>query len=72
MLGIDDFAPLDEVNVAYKRLSLVYHPDKTKGMREEQQQDYETIFISVKNAHLVLGDQATRRQYDKDRDQDDD
>ena len=28
-------------------------------------QDYETIFISVKNAHLVLGDQATRRQYDK-------
>ena len=29
-------------------------------------QDYETIFISVKNAHLVLGDQATRRQYDKE------
>ena len=29
-------------------------------------QDYETIFISVKNAHLVLSDQATRRQYDKE------
>lgn len=29
-------------------------------------EDYETIFISVKNAHLVLSDQATRRQYDKE------
>ncbi|CAK8991410.1 Hsp70-Hsp90 organizing protein 3 (AtHop3) [Durusdinium trenchii] len=70
VLGIDEYEPLDEVNRAYKRLSLVYHPDKTKGMSSQQQQDYETIFISVKNAHLVLGDQATRRQYDKDRDHD--
>ncbi|CAE7468321.1 sti1 [Symbiodinium sp. CCMP2592] len=70
ILGIDEYAPLDEVNRAYKRLSLVYHPDKTKGMSAQQQEDYETIFISVKNAHLVLGDQPTRRQYDKDRDQD--
>ncbi|CAL1128915.1 unnamed protein product [Cladocopium goreaui] len=75
VLGIEEYAPLDEVNRAYKRLSLVYHPDKTKGMTQQQQQvrvirDYETIFISVKNAHLVLGDQATRRQYDKDRDYD--
>ncbi|CAE7322090.1 dnaJ [Symbiodinium natans] len=70
ILGIDEYAPLDEVNRAYKRLSLVYHPDKTKGMTAQQQEDYETIFISVKNAHLVLGDQPTRRQYDKDRDQD--
>ncbi|CAE7631580.1 sec63 [Symbiodinium necroappetens] len=70
ILGIDEYAPPDEVNRAYKRLSLVYHPDKTKGMSAQQQEDYETIFISVKNAHLVLGDQPTRRQYDKDRDQD--
>ncbi|CAJ1432875.1 unnamed protein product, partial [Effrenium voratum] len=70
VLGIEEYAPLDEVNRSYKRLSLVYHPDKTKGMSVQLQQDYEIIFISVKNAHLVLGDQATRRQYDKDRDQD--
>eukprot|EP00931_Biecheleriopsis_adriatica_P106945 TRINITY_DN812_c0_g1_i6.p1 TRINITY_DN812_c0_g1~~TRINITY_DN812_c0_g1_i6.p1 ORF type:complete len:1229 (-),score=264.06 TRINITY_DN812_c0_g1_i6:40-3726(-) len=70
VLGIEEYAPLDEVKRAYKRLSLVYHPDKTKGMTDEQQQDYEMIFISVKNANLVLGHQATRRQYDKDRDYD--
>ena len=92
VLGIDEYEPLDEVNRAYKRLSLVYHPDKTKGMSSQQQQecpiqcfqltecrlrpqaassshpclpsklmqDYETIFISVKNAHLVLGTHLRR------------
>lgn len=39
VLGIEEYAPLDEVNRAYKRLSLVYHPDKTKGMTQQQQQD---------------------------------
>lgn len=37
VLGIEEYAPLDEVNRAYKRLSLVYHPDKTKGMTQQQQ-----------------------------------
>eukprot|EP00913_Durusdinium_trenchii_P004354 g4036.t1 len=39
VLGIDEYEPLDEVNRAYKRLSLVYHPDKTKGMSSQQQQE---------------------------------
>eukprot|EP00930_Biecheleria_cincta_P045158 TRINITY_DN31131_c0_g1_i1.p1 TRINITY_DN31131_c0_g1~~TRINITY_DN31131_c0_g1_i1.p1 ORF type:complete len:1233 (-),score=237.32 TRINITY_DN31131_c0_g1_i1:168-3830(-) len=70
VLGVEEHAPLGEVKRAYKRLSLVYHPDKTKGMTAEQQEDYQTIFISVKNANLVLSDQSTRRQYDRDRDHD--
>lgn len=39
VLGVEEHAPLDEVNRAYKRLSLVYHPDKTKGMAKQQQED---------------------------------
>lgn len=39
VLGVEEHAPLDEVNRAYKRLSLVYHPDKTKGMSKQQQED---------------------------------
>mmetsp|Transcript_98552 Transcript_98552/g.279280 ORF Transcript_98552/g.279280 Transcript_98552/m.279280 type:complete len:1199 (+) Transcript_98552:93-3689(+) len=70
VLGIEELATLEEVKAAYKKLSLVYHPDKTKALPPDQQQDYATIFIAVKNAYLVLTDQPTRRQYDRDRDHD--
>merc|ERR1719436_1618604 len=55
---------------SYKKLSLVYHPDKTAGLDAEQKEEYAGIFIELKNAYLTLGDQATRRQYDRDRDRD--
>jgi len=71
ILGLDDeYASNENVKAAYKKLSLIYHPDKTKGLDKEQQEAYATVFISVKNAYLVLGDQATRRQYDRERDHD--
>jgi len=70
VLGIDEFATLEEVKKAYKKLSLVYHPDKSTGLSQEQKDEYAGIFIELKNAYLTLNDQATRRQYDKDRDKD--
>eukprot|EP00449_Zooxanthella_nutricula_P047789 CAMPEP_0198589750 /NCGR_PEP_ID=MMETSP1462-20131121/134785_1 /TAXON_ID=1333877 /ORGANISM="Brandtodinium nutriculum, Strain RCC3387" /LENGTH=585 /DNA_ID=CAMNT_0044321271 /DNA_START=18 /DNA_END=1772 /DNA_ORIENTATION=+ len=70
VLGLDDYASLDEVKKAYKKLSLVYHPDKTAGLSAEQKEEYSGIFMELKNAYLTLGDQATRRQYDRDRDRD--
>jgi len=70
VLGIDEYAALDEVKKAYKKLSLVYHPDKTSGLSPEQKEEYAAIFIELKNAYLTLGDQATRRQYDRERDRD--
>eukprot|EP00438_Fugacium_kawagutii_P016919 Skav236276 [mRNA] locus=scaffold2289:158981:160300:+ [translate_table: standard] len=56
---------------AYKKLSLVYHPDKTAGMGAEQKEEpvaqnakvYAAIFIELKNAYLTLSDNPTRRQY---------
>ncbi|CAK9026113.1 unnamed protein product [Durusdinium trenchii] len=68
VLGIDEYAPLEEVKKAYKKLSLLYHPDKTSGLTKEEAEERAGVFIEIKNAYLVLGDQATRRQYDRDRD----
>ncbi|CAE7816956.1 STIP1 [Symbiodinium sp. CCMP2592] len=70
VLGIDEFSTLEEVKKAYKKLSLVYHPDKTSGLSTEQKEEYAAIFIELKNAYLTLGDNPTRRQYDRERDRD--
>jgi DnaJ-class molecular chaperone len=58
------------VKKSYKKLSLVYHPDKTSGLSEDQKEEYAAIFIELKNAYLTLGDNPTRRQYDRERDRD--
>eukprot|EP00931_Biecheleriopsis_adriatica_P061450 TRINITY_DN3694_c0_g1_i1.p1 TRINITY_DN3694_c0_g1~~TRINITY_DN3694_c0_g1_i1.p1 ORF type:complete len:1450 (+),score=323.95 TRINITY_DN3694_c0_g1_i1:32-4381(+) len=68
VLGVDEYASLEEIKKSYKKLSLLYHPDKTAGLIKEEQEERAAIFIELKNAYLVLGDQATRRQYDRDRD----
>jgi len=68
VLGVDEYATLEEIKKAYKKLSLLYHPDKTSGLTKEEQEERAGVFIELKNAYLVLGDQATRRQYDRDRD----
>jgi len=68
VLGVDEYASVEEVKKAYKKLSLLYHPDKTANLPKEEQEEHAAIFIELKNAYLTLGDQATRRQYDRDRD----
>eukprot|EP00913_Durusdinium_trenchii_P012839 g12055.t1 len=70
VLGIDEYASQEEVKKAYKKLSLVYHPDKTAGMGADQKEEYAAIFIELKNAYLTLSDNPTRRQYDRERDRD--
>eukprot|EP00438_Fugacium_kawagutii_P008211 Skav229054 [mRNA] locus=scaffold2828:165111:169075:+ [translate_table: standard] len=39
VLGVDEYAPLEEIKkakFAYKKLSLLYHPDKTSGLTKEE------------------------------------
>jgi len=67
VLGVGDVAAQDEIKQAYKRLSLVYHPDKTTGMEKKERDRYADIFIELKNAYLVLTDNPTRHQYDAER-----
>eukprot|EP00403_Amphidinium_massartii_P001762 CAMPEP_0178380770 /NCGR_PEP_ID=MMETSP0689_2-20121128/5636_1 /TAXON_ID=160604 /ORGANISM="Amphidinium massartii, Strain CS-259" /LENGTH=1354 /DNA_ID=CAMNT_0020000927 /DNA_START=95 /DNA_END=4155 /DNA_ORIENTATION=- len=70
VLGIDEYATPDEISSAYKKLSLVFHPDKMAGLTEKEKEENHAIFMEVKNAHKTLMDQATRRQYDRERDRD--
>eukprot|EP00404_Azadinium_spinosum_P057022 CAMPEP_0180784358 /NCGR_PEP_ID=MMETSP1038_2-20121128/49552_1 /TAXON_ID=632150 /ORGANISM="Azadinium spinosum, Strain 3D9" /LENGTH=359 /DNA_ID=CAMNT_0022821063 /DNA_START=35 /DNA_END=1111 /DNA_ORIENTATION=+ len=67
-LGVDEYETQENIKKAYKRLSLVYHPDKTAGMDHDKAEEHKQIFIQINTAYLVLGDNATRRQYDKKRD----
>jgi len=67
VLGVADMATQAEIKAAYKRLSLVYHPDKTSGMDEKTKEEYAGIFIQLKNAYTTLLDNPTRRQFDWDR-----
>eukprot|EP00746_Dinoflagellata_sp_MGD_P014448 gnl/MRDRNA2_/MRDRNA2_131661_c0_seq1.p1 gnl/MRDRNA2_/MRDRNA2_131661_c0~~gnl/MRDRNA2_/MRDRNA2_131661_c0_seq1.p1 ORF type:complete len:781 (+),score=170.91 gnl/MRDRNA2_/MRDRNA2_131661_c0_seq1:76-2418(+) len=68
VLGIDEYATMDEVKKAYRHLSLIYHPDKAAGKTPEQKEEHAGIFMELKNAYKTLADNPTRRQYDRERD----
>ncbi|CAK0864473.1 unnamed protein product, partial [Prorocentrum cordatum] len=71
VLGVDELASNDDVKRAYRKLSLVYHPDKMSGKSQEEKDESVQIFLEIKNAYKTLSDDPTRRQYDYDRDHDD-
>lgn len=56
ILGISSTATTKEIKLAYKKLSLKYHPDKNK--------DEETRFLEINKAYEILLDDNKRRQYD--------
>ena len=56
------------IEKAYKKLSLVYHPDKQKFKKKETQDSEEDVnfrFVQIKAARDVLLDAASRRQLDE-------
>jgi hypothetical protein len=67
VLGLPSMVTIEDIKHAYKRLSLLYHPDKTGGMSQEQRDLHQAIFIQLKNAYTLLLDTPTRRQYDQER-----
>jgi DnaJ-class molecular chaperone len=71
ILGVDDLATAADIRRAWKKLVLVYHPDKIKqsgtDMSEKKAREtFERISLSFE----VLTDRPTRRQYDRARDGD--
>lgn len=59
ILGIDEKATEDEIKKAYRRLSMLHHPDKNGNTEESKQ-----MFQELNNAYATLSDTNKRRNYD--------
>jgi DnaJ-class molecular chaperone len=50
LLGVDRFATIEEIKNAYKKLAMIYHPDRNIGKEEEA----EAKFKEIRAAYDVL------------------
>jgi DnaJ-class molecular chaperone len=62
ILGVPDAATDEELKKSYRRLALLYHPDKNPGDRKAEER-----FKEISEAYAVLMDQQKRQQYDVSR-----
>ena len=60
VLGVSKSASEKEIKKAYKRLAMKYHPDRTQGDKDKEEQ-----FKEVKEAYEVLNDDQKRGAYDQ-------
>ena len=59
ILGVDEKANEDEIKKAYRKMSMLHHPDKNGNTEESKQK-----FQELNNAYATLSDQNKRRTYD--------
>ena len=55
----------DDIRRAYKRLALMYHPDKQANKLAAEQKEAEDNFKTVAEAYEVLSDKEKKKNYDK-------
>ena len=60
ILGIDQDASAEEIKKAFRRLAMLYHPDRNPENTEEAGKK----FKEINEAYEVLGDEHKRQQYD--------
>ncbi|ORE07708.1 hypothetical protein BCV72DRAFT_102067 [Rhizopus microsporus var. microsporus] len=60
VMGLKESATEAEIKKAYKKLSLVYHPDKAKPGKEKENEER---FIDITKAYKVLTNEEARRNY---------
>jgi DnaJ-class molecular chaperone len=59
ILGVDEKANEDEIKKAYRKMSMLHHPDKNGNTDESKQ-----MFQELNNAYETLSDSNKRRTYD--------
>ena len=59
ILGLNKDATEEEMKKAYRRLALLYHPDRNHGNKEAEEK-----FKEIGEAYAVLSDRERRREYD--------
>ncbi|CAG1000602.1 Chaperone protein DnaJ [Methanosarcinales archaeon] len=60
ILEVDKKASQKDIKSAYRRLAILYHPDKNKLPEAEE------MFKGIAEAYSVLSDPGKRKQYDLD------
>ena len=59
LLGVAENASQDEIKKAYRKMSLLHHPDKNQG-----NPDAEAKFKNINEAYQVIGDETERKKHD--------
>ena len=65
VLNLKSDATPDAVKKAYRRLALVYHPDKHSTASEEAKAEASNKFQQIGFAYAVLSDPKRKERYDK-------
>ncbi len=60
ILEVDKKASQEDIKSAYRRLAMLYHPDKNKLPEAEE------LFKKIAEAYAILSDPSKRKQYDLD------
>ena len=65
VLSLTNTAKTEEIKKAYRKLALIYHPDKHTNSTEETRAEASAKFQQVGYAYTVLSDEKRRERYDK-------
>ncbi|KAF9451040.1 DnaJ-domain-containing protein [Macrolepiota fuliginosa MF-IS2] len=65
VLHLTNKATADEIKKAYRRLALVYHPDKHATASDEAKANASLRFQQIGFAYAVLSDEKRKEKYDK-------
>lgn len=57
ILGVSQNATIEEIKIAFRKLALLYHPDKNPHTKE--------LFVKILHAYEVLSNPILREKYDK-------
>lgn len=62
LLNVDKNASQDLIKTNYKKLLLLYHPDKK--ILNITNEEKTTLFLKIRNAYNILSNEYTRKEYD--------
>ena len=65
VLNLKQDASPDSIKKAYRRLALIYHPDKHATAAEQAKADASIKFQQIGFAYAVLSDQKRKTRYDR-------